>query len=234
MQLQVTPPAHGLSHQDRLDRLSQIAVHVGLGLRPGQEVVMTAPVEALPLVRLITEKAYQAGASLVTTLYADEAATLLRFRHAPPESFDKATDWLFEGNGSRVPERRRAAGHHRRGSGAPRPRRSGEGCSGKPGALKGLQAGLQLITGFDINWTILSYATPAWAKAMFPEESEGAATARLWDAIFRRLPGGRARPGRRLEGAQRTAAAACRLPEPETISVHPLSRARYGPDRRPG
>ena len=58
--------AHTFSHEQRLDRLAEIAVPVGLRLAPGQELVMNAPIEALPLARRITE-AYKAGASLVTT-----------------------------------------------------------------------------------------------------------------------------------------------------------------------
>src|SRR5688572_33325068 len=85
------------SHQERLDRLAEVAVRVGLNLAEGQELVMTAPLDALPLARRITEHAYQAGASLVTTLFSDEEATLMRFRHAPDESFDRAPAWLFEG-----------------------------------------------------------------------------------------------------------------------------------------
>ncbi|MDT8261968.1 aminopeptidase, partial [Roseomonas sp. DSM 102946] len=54
--------------EQRIDRLAEVAVRVGLGLREGQELVMTAPLDALPLVRRITEHAYKAGASLVTTL----------------------------------------------------------------------------------------------------------------------------------------------------------------------
>ena len=73
-------PAADTSHATRLDRLAEIAVRVGLGLKPGQELVMTAPIEALALVRRVTEHAYRAGASLVTTLFSDEESTLLRFR----------------------------------------------------------------------------------------------------------------------------------------------------------
>jgi len=43
---------------------------------------------------------------------------------------------------------------------------------------------LELIAGFDINWTIVSYATPAWAKAVFPADSEEVALAKLWHGIF--------------------------------------------------
>ena len=85
------------SFEQRLDRLAEVAVKVGVRVRPGQELVMTAPVEALPLARKITEHAYKAGASLVTTLFSDDAMTLLRFQHATDDSFDKATGWLFDG-----------------------------------------------------------------------------------------------------------------------------------------
>jgi leucyl aminopeptidase (aminopeptidase T) len=70
--------APGLSHERRLDRLAAIAVQVGLRPAPGQELVMSAPIEALPLARRITEHAYKAGASLVTPLFSDDASTLLR------------------------------------------------------------------------------------------------------------------------------------------------------------
>ena len=85
------------THSDRLDRLAEVAVRVGLGLAPGQELVLTAPLQAAPLVRRVTEHAYKAGASLVTTLYSDEECTLARFKHAPDAAFDYAPTWMFEG-----------------------------------------------------------------------------------------------------------------------------------------
>ena len=84
-------------HATRLDRLAEVAIHVGLGLAPGQELVITANLDAVPLVRRITAHAYKAGASLVTTLLMDEQASLLRYEHAPDSSFDKAAQWLQDG-----------------------------------------------------------------------------------------------------------------------------------------
>ena len=46
------------------------------------------------------------------------------------------------------------------------------------------QPALELIASFDINWTIVSYASTAWAKSVFPDETETVAVAKLWDAIF--------------------------------------------------
>ena len=70
------------THEEKLNLLAEVAVRVGLGLRPGQELVMTASLDSLPLARRITEQAYRAGASLVTTLYSDDEAALMRYRFA--------------------------------------------------------------------------------------------------------------------------------------------------------
>ena len=157
---------------------------VGLGLQPGQELVMTAPIDALPLVRRITEHAYKAGASLVTTLFSDEEATLMRFRHAPDGSFDTASGWLFEGmaNAFRNGAARLAiAGENPSLLSGQNPDRVARANRARSRAY---QPALELIASFDINWTIVSYASTAWAKSVFPDETETVAVAKLWDAIF--------------------------------------------------
>ena len=80
-----------------LERLAEVSVRTGLNLQPGQELVLTAPVTALPLVRAITRAAYAAGASLVTPLLTDSEGTLARFETAGDETFDLAPGWLYSG-----------------------------------------------------------------------------------------------------------------------------------------
>ncbi len=177
-------PSEAQSHAALLDRLAEVAVRVGLGLRPGQEVVMTAPLEAVALVRRITEQAYRAGASLVTTLFSDEEATLMRYRHGGDGSFDTASAWLYEGMAAAFK------------NGAARLAVVGEDPSLLAGEdpekvsranrarSKAYMPALNLIAGFDTNWTIVSAATPSWARAVFPDVPEEVAVARLWSAIF--------------------------------------------------
>jgi aminopeptidase len=178
----------------KLDRLAQIAVRSGLGVAPGQEVVITASVEALPLVRRITEHAYKAGASLVTALLGDEESALLRFRYGADASFDAASGWLYEGM---------AAAYR---SGAARLAITG----GDPSLLsqedpekvsranraqsRAYRPALELITRHDINWTIVASATPAWARTVFPDLPPDQALAKLWDAIFAASRADRADP----------------------------------------
>jgi aminopeptidase len=173
-----------LSHEARLDRLAEVAVRVGLGLLPGQEVILTAPLEAVPLVRRVTKHAYRAGASLVTTLFTDEVATLMRYQHGTDEGFDRATGWLFDGMAQAYRDgaaRLAIVGENPAllaGQDPDRVARSNRARS------KAYLPALEQIVTYATNWTIISCATPSWAAAMFPDEPEEAAVARLWDAIF--------------------------------------------------
>jgi aminopeptidase len=173
-----------MSLDARIDRLAQVAVNVGLGLRPGQEIVMTAPLEAVPLVRRITEHAYKAGASLVTTLLSDEVATLARFQHAPDDAFDHAPAWMFEGmaaayrNGA---ARLAIGGENPALLAAQDPDRVSRANKARSIAYR---PAMELITSFATNWSIVCYATPAWARLMFPDLPQEEAVANLWDAIF--------------------------------------------------
>src|ERR1700731_1019842 len=81
----------------KLDRLAEVAVKIGLNLKPGQDLLLTAPTAALPLVRKIAEHAYKAGAGIVTPILSDEAVTLARYRFVHDDSFDRAASWLYDG-----------------------------------------------------------------------------------------------------------------------------------------
>ena len=173
-----------LTHEARLDRLAEVAVRVGLGLAPGQELVLTAPLQATPLVRRITEHAYKAGACLVTALYSDDEATLARFAHAPDAAFDTAAAWLFEGMAAAFrggAARLAIAGENPALLACQNPDRVARANRARSLAYR---PALELITNFAINWNIVCYATPAWAALMFPDLPEHEAVAQLWDAIF--------------------------------------------------
>lgn len=172
------------THDARLDRLGEVAVRVGLGLALGQELLITAPLDAVPLVRRITEHAYRAGASLVTTFLSDDAATLARFEHAPDEAFDAAPGWLFDGMAAAFrggAARLAIAGENPSLLAGQDPSRVARANRARSIAYR---PALELITGFGINWTITSFASPAWARTVFPDLPEDAAVAKLWDAIF--------------------------------------------------
>jgi len=176
--------AQGPGFEKNLDRLAEIAVRAGLGLAPGQELVMTATLDAVPLARRITEHAYKAGATLVTTLFTDEESTLLRYRYGPDGSFDSAASWLYEGMAQAF--RKGAARLAITGSDPSLlSKENPDKVSRANRAMsKAYRPALELITRHEINWTIVACATPAWAAAMFPDLPQDEALSRLWNAIF--------------------------------------------------
>ncbi|MGA3335441.1 MAG: aminopeptidase [Terracidiphilus sp.] len=172
------------THEQKLDQLAEVAVKVGLGLQPSQELLMTASIDALPLARRITEHAYRAGAALVTTLFTDEESVLMRYRFAPGESFDRAAAWLYDGMAAAF-----KSGTARLAIAGGNPmllsQQDPDKVSRANRALsQAYRPALELITRHEINWTIVASATPAWASAVFPDDAPDAALAKLWDAIF--------------------------------------------------
>ena len=169
---------------ENLERLAEIAVRVGLGIAPGQELVMTATLDTVPLVRLIKAQAYKAGASLVSVLFTDEELTLLRFRYGPDASFDAAPSWLYDGmaqafrNGS---ARLAITGNDPSLLSQQNPEKVSRM---NRATSKAYRPALELIARHEINWTIVACATPAWASAVFPSLSREDGLARLWQAIF--------------------------------------------------
>ena len=168
----------------KLDRLAEVAVKVGLGLRPGQDLLLTAPAIALPLVRRIAAHAYKAGAGIVTPILSDEEMTLARYRHGHDNSFDRAANWLYEGMAkafSNNTARLAIVGDNPM-------LLSGEDASKVARASKAnsvaYQPALEKIVNFDTNWNIIAYPSPSWAKQVFPDDSEEVAVGKLADAIF--------------------------------------------------
>jgi len=168
----------------KLDKLAEVAIKVGLQLQPGQDLVLTAPMAALPLVRKITEHAYKAGAGIVQPIFSDEEITLNRYRHAADASFDKAPGWLFEGmakafdgNAARLA----ISGDNPMMLAGEDPAKVARANRATSMAYK---PALEKITGFDINWNIVSYPNAAWAKLVFPNDPEEVAVKKLADAIF--------------------------------------------------
>lgn len=168
----------------KLDRLAEVAIKVGLQLQPGQDLVLTSSIAALPLTRRIVEHAYKAGAGLVTPIFNDDEITLARFRHGADAGFDHAAGWLYEGmanafsnNAARLAVR-----------GDDPSLLSGQDPSKVARANKAnsmaYQPALEKITGFDINWNIVAYPETAWARQVFPGDSDEVAVGKLADAIF--------------------------------------------------
>src|SRR5947207_10136085 len=152
----------------KLDRLAELATRVGLQLKAGQDLLVTAPTVALPLVRKIAEHAYRAGAGLVTPILSDEAITLSRYRLAPDDSFDRAAGWLYEGMSKAFAgntARLAIVGDNPMLLSDEDPTKVARASKANSIAY---QPALEKIVNFETNWNIIVYPSLALAKQVFP------------------------------------------------------------------
>ena len=168
----------------KLDRLAEVAIRVGLNLQPGQDLILTAPASALPLVRRLAEHAYRAGAGLVTPILSDDGVTLARFRHGHEGSFDAAAGWLYDGMAAAFD-----AGAARLAvTGGDPLLLAGEDpekvSRANRAMAKAYTGARDRITRFATNWTIVAWPDAAWARLVSPGLDEHAAQRRLAEAIF--------------------------------------------------
>ena len=173
-----------MTHDPLLDAYAKLTIRSGLNIQPGQQLLITAPLEAVPLVRRITEHAYKAGATLVTTFYSDDVTSLARYQHAADGTFDTAPAWLFNGMAEAFKggaARLAIAGEDPSLLSGQDPKKLSRANKARSLAYR---PALELITGFAINWCVIAAATPAWAKSVFPDLPEAEALEKLWRAIF--------------------------------------------------
>ena len=168
-----------------LDKLAELSIKTGVALAAGQDLLITAPYEAAPLVRRLAYHAYKAGAGVVTPLFSDPAVTLMRYQNARSESFNHATQWLFDGMAAAFDAntaRLAVVGEDPMLLSEQNPDSVGRA---NQALSKASSAVRERITRFDVNWNIIAWPGTEWAKQVFPELSDQDAQVALADAIFK-------------------------------------------------
>ncbi len=120
----------------------------------------------------------------MTPLFTDSEISLSRFKFAPNESFDHATDWLYNGMGEAFDNntaRMAIAGDDPMLLSEMDPDKVSRANKAMAKAYKPAR---ERITEFKINWNIVSWPGKAWATRVFPDLAPDEAIVKLADAIF--------------------------------------------------
>ncbi|MFT5271204.1 MAG: aminopeptidase, partial [bacterium] len=168
----------------KLDRLAEVAVRTGVNLQKGQDLVITAPMAALPLVQRIAVHAYKAGAGVVMPFFSDDVITLARYENADDASFDHAPGWFYEGLAAAF-----KGGAARMAITGDDPMLLAEQDPAKVARLSkatsiAAKPAMTPIVGFEVNWNIVAFPGAAWAARVFPDLPVDEAQGQLMDAIY--------------------------------------------------
>ena len=168
-----------------LDKYAELAIKIGLNLTPGQRLLISdAPVQLVPLVRLLTKHAYLAGARFVDVMWSDQELERLRLEYGPPEVVNEFPDWSVQAT----------MGYLDAGDAALRvAAQDPDLMAGQdPQALKQMQKTRAIkmapvaesTTRFATNWSLIAGSLAAWARKIFPALDQTAAETKLWDTLF--------------------------------------------------
>jgi aminopeptidase len=174
-----------------LDKYAEVVVKIGLNLQPGQRLLIGSPmfdsltpVEAAPLVRLVSKHAYKAGASLVDVLWGDDQLKPIRLQQAPRDSFEEYPDWQV-----RTTLEYMLRGDAFLGIYSHDPDLLQNQDQNLVGLVEQISAAktshiLDLIGRNTTNWLMIAAVVPGWAAKVFPDTPVETQDTHLWDAIF--------------------------------------------------
>ena len=173
-----------MDFDERLEKYAELIVKTGVNVQKGQPVILYISVDQAKLARLIVAKAYETGAGRVFVKWRDDFINRKFIENASEEFLNDMPDWE-KAEGKWIADEKAARISV---------------ISSDPNALSGVDAkrvsawnktcddALEPVMDATINhklaWTVVGAASPAWAKQVFPELDEKAATERLWKKIF--------------------------------------------------
>lgn len=169
--------------QKQMENFALLAVKVGANMQPGQMVVVRSDVKCQDFAHLIAQKAYEEGAKKVIIQWGDEELSRLDMLHQDQETLCDIPKYVVDQMDYFIENK----------------------CclisisAGNPNIFKGCNhkklAAYQLAFSKARNkfrnatmsnylrWTIVSVPTPAWAKQVFPNDTEEVAMDKMWNAI---------------------------------------------------
>lgn len=173
-----------MNFDERLEKYAELIVKTGVNVQNGQPVILYISVDQAKLARLIVAKAYETGAGRVFVKWRDDFINRKFIENASDEFLNDIPDWE-KAEGKWIADEKAARISV---------------ISSDPNALSGVDTkrvaawnktcddALEPVMDATINhklaWTVVGAASPAWAKQVFPELDEKAATERLWKKIF--------------------------------------------------
>ena len=172
--------------KESLKKYAELAVDIGVAVKPGDTVYVQISVDQAQLARLIVAAAYQRGAAEVQVQWFDDVLKRLDMAHMANErlfnipAFVKGQfDYWVDHQAKRITV-----------------------VSSDPDNLAGIDSNriakyqeafakaykrlMEAISSMSISWTIIGAASPRWAQKVFPDAATPEeATELLWEAIFK-------------------------------------------------
>lgn len=169
-----------------LEKYAKLAIEVGLNVQPDQNVLIQASTEVNYFVRLCVKEAYEAGARSVLVQWLDDEVNRYRYQYESVEVLETIAPWTLNRTQHLMDEKYARLFI----------------TSSPPGVMAGvdpekirkamlaqhkepiIQAFRQYSMANTTQWSIVAVPTLAWAKTIFPQDSDEVALEKSWQAML--------------------------------------------------
>ena len=169
-----------------IERYADLLVRFGVNLQPGQSLRIGAELEHAPLVRQVTEVAYQLGAPYVQVDWTDTPLQRARLLYASSDTLDYFPKYEVARHRQMVDE-----GWARLalvGAAYPDMLKDVEPAAMRTVSVtraQKLKFYMQVMMANRIQWCVAAVPTAAWAGQVFPDMAEADALDALWRTILK-------------------------------------------------
>lgn len=167
-----------------IDKYADLIVQTGVNLQKNQPVILRGPIESCDLIRLLTRKCYQHGASYVLVEYIDNLIEKEKYLHGGENAVSYFPKWKADGFEELCKK------------GACFIRITGDdpnvfadvspeiiGLANKTSS-QGMKRVNKYTMNSELSWVVAAGATESWAKKVFPDLAVEDAVNSLWDKIL--------------------------------------------------
>lgn len=172
------------SFEQMLSRYAELVVRIGLNLQPKQRLLIIAPIQTATLVQLIAASGYRAGARLVDVIWQDEQLELIRFQHAPRDSFGEYPAWQADLRFDHATHGDAIVSIVARDPNLLQGQDPQLIATAERVAAQHLAPYRALAAENAMNWLVISAPVASWAAKVFPDLPDDQQIGQLWQAIF--------------------------------------------------
>lgn len=174
-----------MNFEDKLRNYAKVVIERGINVQKGMPLVINTSTEAMDFVRLLTELAYERGASEVIVRIQDDECNRLSAMMMSEEAIKHAPEWKLD---MMLDFAERKAGFL--SVAAPNPSLMKDVDPERIKLMRSVSANLmkpfQKYTMNDINpWCVVAVPSKAWADKVLPDVAEEKRIEELWDLIFK-------------------------------------------------
>jgi aminopeptidase len=168
-----------------LKEYAELALRVGLNLQKDQKLFITAPIDGVEFVRIITKKAYELGAKDVEYAWVDDELTHTRFENVDLKTLEIVPKWKISQMDTLVEEKTAFLKILSSDPELLKDIDSKKVATYNKAMVSGLKNYRNKLMSNETQWSLIAIPSEKWAQKVYPNNNKKEAMELLWKSILK-------------------------------------------------